>query len=111
MYPVFSGHVVFMCQLNRFRSIRSINDWMPNSENDGNSPLLLQLWWPVGLPAPPQSPGSNEASLEICPPINFRKETAAIPTGSMYGIYANIGGIWMVKYGKCYHIHGSYGID
>ena len=108
MYPVFSGHVVFMCQLNRFRSIRSINDWVPNSENDGNSPLLLQLWWPVGLPAPPQSPGSNEASLEICPPINFRKETAAIPIGSMYGIYANIGGILMVKYGKCYHIYHTW---
>ena len=70
--------------------------------------LLLQLWWPVGLPAPPQSPGSNEASLEICPPINFRKETAAIPLGSMYGIYANIGGILMVKYGKCYHIYHTW---
>jgi hypothetical protein len=35
-----------------------------------------------------------------------------LPIGSMYGIYANIWGILMVKYGKCYHIysiHGSYG--
>jgi len=27
-----------------------------------------------------------------------------IPIGSTYGIYANIWGILMVKYGKCYHI-------
>ena len=30
------------------------------------------------------------------------------PIGSMYGIYANIGGIWMVNV-TIYSIHGSYG--
>ena len=32
-----------------------------------------------------------------------------IPIGSMYAIYANIGGIWMVNV-TIYSIHGSYGI-
>ena len=32
-----------------------------------------------------------------------------IPMGSMYGIYANIGGILMVNV-TIYSIHGSYGI-
>ena len=32
-----------------------------------------------------------------------------IPIGSMYGIYANIGGILMVNV-TIYTIHGSYGI-
>ena len=32
-----------------------------------------------------------------------------IPIGSMYGIYANIGGILMVNV-TIYSIHGSYGI-
>ena len=32
-----------------------------------------------------------------------------IPIGSMYGIYANIGGILMVNV-AIYSIHGSYGI-
>ena len=32
-----------------------------------------------------------------------------IPIGSMYGIYANIWGIWMVNV-TIYSIHGSYGI-
>jgi len=34
----------------------------------------------------------------------------AIPIGSMYGIYANIGGILMVNV-TIYSIHGSYGIE
>ena len=34
---------------------------------------------------------------------------AIIPIGSMYGIYANIGGILMVNV-TIYSIHGSYGI-
>ena len=35
----------------------------------------------------------------------------AIPIGSMYGIYANIGGILMVNVTiYIYSIHGSYGI-
>ena len=33
-----------------------------------------------------------------------------IPIGSMYGIYANIGGILMVNV-TIYSIHGSYGYD
>jgi hypothetical protein len=33
----------------------------------------------------------------------------SIPIGSMYGIYANIGGILMVNV-TIYSIHGSYGI-
>jgi hypothetical protein len=39
------------------------------------------------------------------------KETVVetIPIGSMYGIYANIGGILMVNV-TIYSIHGSYGI-
>ena len=32
-----------------------------------------------------------------------------MPIGSMYGIYANIGGIWMVNV-TIYSIHGSYGM-
>jgi hypothetical protein len=32
-----------------------------------------------------------------------------VPIGSMYGIYANIGGILMVNV-TIYSIHGSYGI-
>ena len=32
-----------------------------------------------------------------------------LPIGSMYGIYANIGGIWMVNV-TIYSIHGSYGL-
>ena len=32
-----------------------------------------------------------------------------IPIGSMYGIYTNIGGIFMVNV-TIYSIHGSYGI-
>ena len=32
-----------------------------------------------------------------------------IPIGSMYGIYANIWGIWIVNV-TIYSIHGSYGI-
>ena len=30
------------------------------------------------------------------------------PIGSMYGIYANIWDILMVKYGKCYHIYHTW---
>ena len=33
-----------------------------------------------------------------------------MPIGSMYGIYANIGGILMVNL-TIYGIHGSYGMD
>ena len=32
-----------------------------------------------------------------------------LPIGSMYGIYANIWGIWMVNV-TIYSIHGSYGL-
>ena len=32
-----------------------------------------------------------------------------VPIGSMYGIYANIWGIWMVNV-TIYSIHGSYGV-
>ena len=35
--------------------------------------------------------------------------SAFIPIGSMYGIYANIGGISMVNV-TIYSIHGSYGL-
>ena len=37
------------------------------------------------------------------------KHNIYIPIGSMYGIYANIGGILMVNV-TIYTIHGSYGI-
>ena len=37
------------------------------------------------------------------------KASISIPIGSMYGIYANIGGILMVNV-SIYTIHGSYGI-
>ena len=33
-----------------------------------------------------------------------------VPIGSMYGIYANIGGILMVNV-TIYSIHGSYGVQ
>jgi hypothetical protein len=35
---------------------------------------------------------------------------SSIPIGSMYGIYANIGGILMINV-TIYRIHGSYGIE
>ena len=40
---------------------------------------------------------------------NQRIVLVVIPIGSMYGIYANIGGILMVNV-TIYNIHGSYGI-
>ena len=36
-------------------------------------------------------------------------QTITLPIGSMYGIYANIWGIWMVHV-TIYSIHGSYGL-
>jgi len=42
-------------------------------------------------------------------PPNISKYGDNIPIGSMYGIYANIGGILMVNV-IIYSIHGSYGI-
>ena len=61
MYPVFSGHVVFMCQLNRFRSSRSINDWMPNSENDGNSPAPVAALVASRLASSSAKPGEQRS--------------------------------------------------
>ena len=40
---------------------------------------------------------------------NYMYIYITIPIGSMYGIYANIGGIMMVNV-TIYSIHGSYGI-
>ena len=37
-----------------------------------------------------------------------KQENRSFPIGSMYGIYANIGGILMVNV-TIYSIHGSYG--
>ena len=45
----------------------------------------------------------EKAPTEAYPSICF-----VYPIGSMYGIYANIGGIWMVNV-TIYSIHGSYG--
>ena len=42
--------------------------------------------------------------VDVCATHDF-----SIPIGSMYGIYANIGGILMVNV-TIYSIHGSYGI-
>ena len=42
--------------------------------------------------------------VDVCGTHDF-----SIPIGSMYGIYANIGGILMVNV-TIYSIHGSYGI-
>ena len=41
--------------------------------------------------------------------IITRDTTKTVPIGSMYGIYANIWGIWMVNV-TIYSIHGSYGV-
>jgi len=41
--------------------------------------------------------------------VTFHILCVGIPIGSMYGIYANIGGILMVNV-TVYSIHGSYGI-
>ena len=41
-------------------------------------------------------------------PMRYRLRTVKYPIGSMYGIYANIGGILMVNV-TIYSIHGSYG--
>ena len=46
---------------------------------------------------------SDTASFEILDAISIPS-----PIGSMYGIYANIGGILMVNV-TIYSIHGSYG--
>jgi hypothetical protein len=40
--------------------------------------------------------------------FEFANNSLPEPIGSMYGIYANIGGILMVNVSK-YSIHGSYG--
>jgi hypothetical protein len=41
--------------------------------------------------------------------MNVQRHLVCIPIGSMYGIYANIGGILMVNV-TIYSIYGSYGI-
>jgi hypothetical protein len=41
--------------------------------------------------------------------IAVKAHLARLPIGSMYGIYANIGGILMVNV-TIYTIHGSYGL-
>jgi hypothetical protein len=41
-------------------------------------------------------------------PVDSIGGTVPYPIGSMYGIYANIGGILMVNV-TIYSIHGSYG--
>ena len=40
--------------------------------------------------------------------MGFQQQHKINPIGSMYGIYANIGGILMVNV-TIYSIHGSYG--
>ena len=47
--------------------------------------------------------------MEIYADISDGNWSWNIPIGSMYGIYANIGGILMVNV-TIYSIHGSYGI-
>ena len=47
--------------------------------------------------------------MEIYADISDGNWSWNIPIGSMYGIYANIGGILMVNV-TVYSIHGSYGI-
>ena len=41
--------------------------------------------------------------------INVYQCLSLLPIGSMYGVYANIGGILMVNV-TIYSIHGSYGL-
>ena len=59
--------------------------------------------------------GSHELTMEFYPPIVFygmqpdKQPTHLLPIGSMYGTYANIGGILMVNV-TIYSIHGSYGL-
>jgi hypothetical protein len=48
----------------------------------------------------------NDPTLQVKELVSGRN---LIPIGSMYGIYANIGGILMVNV-TIYGIHGSYGI-
>ena len=52
----------------------------------------------------------HSENLSFAPILNPKFECGlSIPIGSMYGIYANIGGILMVNV-TIYTIHGSYGI-
>ena len=44
------------------------------------------------------------------PMLNSKLVDIPLPIGSMYGIYANIGGILMVNV-TIYSIHGSYGLE
>ena len=63
--------------------------------------------------APPAMKGARrQRSLGASLGFNVHVATQekSIPIGSMYGIYANIGGILMVNV-IIYSIHGSYGIE
>jgi hypothetical protein len=52
-------------------------------------------------------PTVSDLLLDLC--HNKSQRPSPIPIGSMYGIYANIGGILMVNV-TIYSIHGSYGV-
>ena len=72
--------------------------------------FLWQSWWFRGANVYGQSIASSHGlggSKQKCEHILVHY--IYIPIGSMYGIYANIGGILMVNV-TIYGIHGSYGI-
>ena len=53
--------------------------------------------------------GNLKVARRAFEPTFTEKKTRPVPIGSMYGIYANIGGILMVNV-TIYTIHGSYGV-
>ena len=53
--------------------------------------------------------GIFKTFLDLNPYCTVFHDHLLLPIGSMYGIYANIGGILMVNV-TIYSIHGSYGL-
>ena len=75
---------------------------------------LLHQMYHGGIPSQDPSSGFPWFSASGFPKLKKSKHgKLSYPTGSMYGIYANIGGILMVNvtiYISIYSIHGSYGL-
>ena len=70
---------------------------------------MISLFWWVEFRGNPWLIGGFNMPFQVLLCISIFV-CSSIPIGSMYGIYANIGGILMVNV-TIYSIHGSYGIE
>ena len=89
--PVSGVQIVILTSITHFSYCSSYNP----------PPFTMSVSCPVGSAGP----------FLINPPFHFgcwKIISISFPIGSMYGIYANIGGILMVNV-TIYSIHGSYG--